>query len=92
MRTGSGADASGCGGFAVGNKANGVMGVGGISASWDACAAGDTMSGVGGGAASFSFVPKTNSSIALPAVCVSWCSFQGSHYFFKQPAVLFTRI
>jgi hypothetical protein len=43
------------------------MGVGGISASWDACGADDTTSGVGGGAASFSFVPKTNSSIALPS-------------------------
>jgi hypothetical protein len=57
---------AGPGGVAVGNKAKGVMGVGGISAFWDACGAGDTTSGVGGGAASFSFVPKTNSSIALP--------------------------
>ena len=67
MGTGSGADTAGCGGVAIGNKANGVMGVGGISASWDACGADDTASGVGGGAASFSFVPKTNSSIALPS-------------------------
>jgi hypothetical protein len=60
METGSGANASGCGGLATGNKANGVMGVGGISAAWDACGADDTTNGgVGGDAASF--IPKTNS-------------------------------
>lgn len=30
METGSGADSPGCGGVAVGNKANGLMGVGGV--------------------------------------------------------------
>ena len=39
METGSDPDASDCGGVAVGNKANGVMGVGGIFAVWDACGA-----------------------------------------------------
>ncbi len=34
--TGSGADASGCGGVAIGNAASGVGGVGGVSAVWDA--------------------------------------------------------
>jgi hypothetical protein len=75
MRTGSGADASGCGGFAVGNTVSGVMGVGTVDAGntvsgvSDAVGVGadDTTSGVGSDAASFSFVPKTNSSIALPS-------------------------
>jgi hypothetical protein len=65
MRTGFGADANGCDGLVTGsNAASGFMGVGGISASLDACGAGDTTSGVGGAA---SFVPNTNSSIALPS-------------------------
>ena len=45
MGTGSGADANGPGGVAVGNKANGVMGAGGVG-------------GIGAGKASF--VAKTN--------------------------------
>jgi len=65
METGLDADASGCGGVAVGDAASGVMSVGGISAAWDTRGAGDTTSGGGGDAASF--VPKTNSSIALPS-------------------------
>jgi hypothetical protein len=92
MPTGSGTDASGCGGLAIGDAASGVMGVGGISASWDACAGDTTNGGVGGDAASFSFVPKTNSSIALPSGLRFWYSFQRSHDFLKQPTVLFARI
>jgi hypothetical protein len=66
--TGCGAEASGCGGVAVGNKANGVGGVGGVSVISDAVGvgAGDTSS-VAVGAGKASFVPKTNSSIALPS-------------------------
>ncbi len=45
-------------GIDAGNKANGVSDAVGVGA-------GNTTSGVGGDAASFSFVPKTNSSIAL---------------------------
>lgn len=44
METGSGADASGCSGLAIGNAASGVMGAGGISVAWDACGAGNTSS------------------------------------------------
>jgi hypothetical protein len=59
---------SGCGGVAVVNKANGVGGVGGVSVIGDAVGmgAGDTSS-VAVGAGTASFVPKTNSSIALPS-------------------------
>ena len=68
METDSGADANGCGGVAVGNKANGVVGVGDVSVISDAVGvgAGDT-SCVAVGAGRDSFVPKTNSSIALPS-------------------------
>jgi hypothetical protein len=63
MGTGSGADGNGFGGVAFGNKAKGVDAVGDVSAVWNAAGAdGDTTNG--GGKASF--VPKTNSSIALP--------------------------
>jgi len=67
---GSGADAFDSGAVGAGNKANGVggvRGVGCVSGVSDAAGvgAGDTTSGVGGDAASF--VPKTNSSIALPS-------------------------
>jgi hypothetical protein len=90
MRAGSGADASGCGGFAVGNKANGVDGVGEVSVFWNAAGAdGDTTNG---GVGTASFVPKTNSSIATRVVCASWYSCQRCHDFFKQSAVLFPRI
>ncbi len=84
MKTGSGADANGCGGFAVGNKANG----GGVVRSIDAgnAACGDVAVGKA------SFVPKTNSSIAARVVCASWYSCQRSHNFLKQSAVLFPRI
>jgi hypothetical protein len=89
MGTGSGADTSGFGGVAIGNKANGVDGVGDVSVVWNAAGAdGDTTNG--GGKASF--VPKTNSSIAARVVCVFWYSFQRSHDFLKQSAVLFPRI
>lgn len=69
MGTGSGADANGCGGVATGNKANGVGGVGGVYVISDAVGvgAGDTTSSSGVGAGTASFVPKTNSSIALPS-------------------------
>ena len=58
---------AGPGGVAVGNKANGVDGVGDVSAVWNSAGAdGDTANGsVGAGKASF--VAKTNSSIALPS-------------------------
>ncbi len=100
METGSGADANGYGGVAVDNKANG----GGVVRSIDASnavsgvsdavgvGAGNTTSGVGGDAVSFSFVAKTNSSIAARAVCASWYSCQRSRDFLKQSAVLFPRI
>jgi hypothetical protein len=73
METGSGADTAGFGGVATGNATNGGGVVRGIDAGntssgvTDAVgfAADDTISGVGGDAASF--VPKTNSSIALPS-------------------------
>jgi hypothetical protein len=52
-------------------------------------AAGNTTCGVADAA---SFVPKTNSSIAARVVCLFWYSFQGSHDFLKQSAVLFPRI
>jgi hypothetical protein len=54
-------------GVAVGNKANGVGGVGGASGA-DAVSvgAGNASSGAVG-AGKTSFVPKTNSSIALPS-------------------------
>jgi hypothetical protein len=58
METGSGADTVGSGGVATGNAASGVSDAVGVGA-------GDTKSGVGGDAVSF--VPKTNSSIALPS-------------------------
>jgi hypothetical protein len=63
-----GAEASGGGGVSLGNKANGVSGVGGVSVISDAMGmgAGDTSS-VLVGADTASFVPKTNSSIALPS-------------------------
>jgi hypothetical protein len=93
MGTGSGADASACGGVAVSNKANGVGSVGSVSVISDAVGfgAGNTTNG-GVGAGKASFVPKTNSSIAARAVCVSWCSCQRSHNFLKHSAVLFPRI
>ncbi len=81
MGTGSDADASGCGGVAAGNKANGVGGVRGIDA-------GNAVSG-GVVVGKASFVPKTNSSIMARVVCVSWYSCQRSHDFLKQSAVLF---
>jgi hypothetical protein len=73
MGTVSGAYASSCGGFAAGNKANGGGIVRGIDASNKAngvsdavgVGAGNTTNG-GVGAGKASFVPKTNSSIALP--------------------------
>jgi hypothetical protein len=68
METDSGADANACGGVAVGNKANGIGGVGDVSVISDAVGvgAGNTTNGrVGAGKASC--VPKTNSSIALPS-------------------------
>ncbi len=90
MKTGSGADTNGRGGVAVGNKANGVDGVGHVSVFWNAAGAnGDTTNG---GVGTASFVPKTNSSIAARVVCVSWYSCQRFHNFLKQPAVLFARI
>ena len=96
METGSGADTGSCGGVTVGNAASGGGGVAGnaVSGVSDAVGVGadDTTSGVGSDAASFSFVPKTNSSIAARVVCVFWCSFQHSHDFLKQAAVLFARI
>jgi hypothetical protein len=68
MRTGSGADTAGCGGVATGNAAS-CGGVAGNAASGVSDAVGigadDTISGGVGDAASF--VPKTNSSIALPS-------------------------
>jgi len=71
METGSGADTAGCGGVAVSNTASGCGGVAGNAASGVSdtvgFGAGDTTSGVGSDAASFSFIPKTNSSIALPS-------------------------
>jgi hypothetical protein len=70
METGSGADTGGCGGVTVGNAASGG-GVAGnaVSGVSDAVGVGtgDITNGGAGGAASFSFVPKTNSSIALPS-------------------------
>ena len=67
METGSGADTSGCGGFAVGNAISGGVAGNAVSGVSDAVGvgAGNTTSGVGGDAASC--VPKTNSSIALPS-------------------------
>jgi hypothetical protein len=93
---------AGPGGVAVGNKANGVMGVcsvGGVDAGNKANGVSDavgvgagnkTNGGIGAGKASF--VPKTNSSIATRVVCVSWYSCQRFHNFLKQPAVLLARI
>ena len=93
MGTGSGADASGCGGVATGNATNGggVAGnaTNGVSDAVGVGADDTTNGGVGGDAASFSFVPKTNSSIAARVVCVFWYSCQRSHDFLKQSAVLF---
>ena len=68
MGTGCGAEAFGCGGVSVGNVAFGIGGVGGVSVISDAVGvgAGDT-SCVAVGAGRDSFVPKTNSSIALPS-------------------------
>jgi hypothetical protein len=70
METGSGADTGDCGGVTVGNAASGG-GVAGnaVSGVSDAVGvgAGDITNGGAGDAASFSFVPKTNSSIALPS-------------------------
>ena len=93
---------AGPGGVAVGNKANGVIGVcgvGGLDAGNKAnsvsdavgVGVGDTTNG-GVGVGKASFVPKTNSSIAARVVCVSWYSCQRFHNFLKQPAVLFPRI
>jgi hypothetical protein len=93
---------AGPGGVAVGNKANGVIGVcgvGGLDAGNKANSVSDavgvgagnkTNGGVGVGKASF--VPKTNSSIAARVVCASRYSCQRSHDFLKQSAVLFPRI
>jgi hypothetical protein len=71
METDSGADTAGCGGVAVSNAASGCGGVAGNKANGVSdtvgVGAGDTTSGAGSDAASFSFVPKTNSSIALPS-------------------------
>jgi hypothetical protein len=68
METGCGAEASGFGGVATGNAISGG-GVAGNAASGVSDAVGvgadDTSSGGVGDAASF--VPKTNSSIALPS-------------------------
>jgi hypothetical protein len=70
----------------AGNTTSGVSDAVGVGA-------GNTTSGgVSSDAPSFSFVPKTNSSIAARVVCVSWCSCQRSHDFLKQSAVLFLRI
>ena len=82
MCTGSGADALGPGGVVAGDKANGVSDAVGVGTG------NTTNSGVG----TASFVPKTNSSIAGRVVCVSWYSWQRSHDFLKQSAVLFPRI
>ena len=69
MRTGSGADTSGCGGVVVGKAGSrgGVAGnaISGVSDAAGVGAGGTTSGGVGSDAASF--VPKTNSSIALPS-------------------------
>lgn len=65
MGTGCGAEASGGGGVSVGNKANDV---GGVSVISDTVGVGaDHTSSVAVGAGTASFVPKTNSSIALPS-------------------------
>jgi hypothetical protein len=93
---------AGPGGVAVGNKANGVIGVcsvGGVDGGNKANGVSDAV-GVGGGdttnggvgAGKASFVPKTNSSIAARVVCASRYSCQRSHDFLKQLAVLFPRI
>lgn len=74
MGTGGGAEASGGGGVSVDNKANGGSVVRGIDAGNKAngvsdavgVGAGNTRNG-GVGAGKASFVPKTNSSIALPS-------------------------
>ncbi len=67
MGTGSGANTSGCGGVAVGNAVSCGGCVGGVFPISDAVGvgAGNTTNG-GVGAGKASFVPKTNSSIALP--------------------------
>ena len=76
MDRGCGADTSGGGGVPVGNEANGGSVVRGIDADNAANAVSDaagvgagnkTNGGVGSDVASFSFVPKTNSSLALPS-------------------------
>jgi len=69
METGSGADIADCGGVAVGDAASSGSGVAAGNAVSGSGVAGlgpgdTTNGGVGGDAASF--VPKTNSSIALP--------------------------
>lgn len=68
MVTGCGAEASGCGGVYVGNAASGIGGVGAVSVINDAVGmgAGDTYC-VAVDAGRDSFVPKTNSFIALPS-------------------------
>ncbi len=68
MGTGCGAEASGCGGVSVGNAASGIGGVGAVSVINDAVGMGasDTRC-VAVGAGRDPFVPKTNSSIALPS-------------------------
>jgi len=66
--TGCSAEASGYGGVSVGNAASGIGGVGAVSVINDAVGmgAGDTRC-VAVGAGRDPFVPKTNSSIALPS-------------------------
>jgi hypothetical protein len=63
--TGCGAEANGGGGVSVGNKANGVGGVYVINEAVGVGAGNTSSVAVGAGKASF--VPKTNSSIALPS-------------------------
>ena len=73
MGTESGSDTNGSGGVAAGNKANGGGIVRGIDAGNKANGISDAVGGGAGnttnggvGAGKASFVPKTNSSIALP--------------------------
>jgi hypothetical protein len=89
MGTGSGADANGFGGAAFGNKAKSVDAVGDVSAVWNAAGAdGDTTNG---GVGKVSFVPKTNSSIALPSG-LRFSVLASALPQFPQQSVLFSRI
>jgi hypothetical protein len=87
--TGSAADASGCGGVSTGNAAADVGNVYVMSDAADV-GAGDASS-VALGTGKASFVPKTNSSIALPSG-LRFLILTSTLPQFPQQSVLFFRI